>query len=54
MEQRATPAYQRQAADVMHIPVASRAYHVISDLDKYSWYILHQTMLLGMDAVSIG
>jgi hypothetical protein len=36
----------------MHVPVGNRVYFVISFLDEYSRYIVHQEVLLGLDGLS--
>jgi transposase InsO family protein len=36
----------------MHVPVGDRVYSVISFLDEYSRYIVHQEVLLGLDSLS--
>jgi putative transposase len=51
-EDKATRPDQRWATDLMHVPVEDRVYFVISFLDEYSRYIVHQEVLLGMDGLS--
>ncbi len=49
---KATRPDQRWATDLMHVPVGDRVYFVISFLDEYSRYIVHQEVLLGLDGLS--
>ena len=51
-EEKATRPDQRWASDLMHIPAGERVYYVISFLDEYSRYLVHQEVLLGMDGLS--
>jgi transposase InsO family protein len=51
-EEKATRPDQRWATDLMHVPVGERVYYVISFLDEYSRYLVHQEVLLGMDGLS--
>ena len=51
-EEKATRPDQRWATDVMHIPAGERVYFVMSFLDEYSRYIVHQEVLPGMDGLS--
>jgi transposase InsO family protein len=52
-EEKATRPDQRWATDLMHIPMGDRVYCVISFLDEYSRYLVHQEVLLGMDGLSV-
>jgi transposase InsO family protein len=50
--EKATRPDQRWATDLIHVPVGDRVYFVISFLDEYSRYIVHQEVLLGLDGLS--
>jgi putative transposase len=51
-EEKAARPDERWATDLMHVPVGDRVYYVISFLDEYSRYIVHQEVLMGMDGLS--
>jgi len=51
-EEKATRPDERWATDLMHVPVGERVYYVISFLDEYSRYVVHQEVLWSMDGLS--
>jgi putative transposase len=51
-EEKAKRPDQRWATDLMQIPVGDRVCFVISFLDEYSQHLVHQGVLLKMEALS--
>jgi putative transposase len=53
-EEKPTRPNQRWVTDLMQIQVGSGVYYVVTFMDEYSRYIVHQEVLLGMDGISVG
>src|SRR5262249_28790322 len=51
-EEKATRPNQRWLTDLMQLQVGEGTYFFISFMDEYSRHIVHQEVLLGMDAIS--
>jgi len=52
-EEKATRPNQRWVTDLMQVEVGAGVYYVVTFMDEYSRYIVHQELLLGMDGASV-
>ena len=52
-EERAAHPNQRWATDLLHLRVGERWYYLVSFLDEYSRYLVHQELLTSMDGDSV-
>lgn len=53
LQEQATRPDQRWSTDVMQVQVGERVYPMVTFLDEYSRYIVHQEILLSMDGLSV-